>query len=192
MALRPPFSISFESMNWRRQKSKSSAICCFSSCPTEKTISLSFMPWHHQPPINTQKVEQVLSMKPTTTIVKLWKDSAGVREGFLLRCFCVELREKVVYGKNIRTPKFPRCKQRPSRPLYLCSYPSPPSAPARTDIEAFVLWGTECNLPSAPCQGNSFRKVVFCYLSAHARVCVCTRMYVFSNRISKQRWEWEI
>lgn len=75
--------------------------------------------------------------------------------GFLLPCFCVKLQEKVVYGKNIKTPEFPRCKQRPSRPLYLCSCPSPPSAPARTDIEAFVLWGTECNLPSAPCQGNS-------------------------------------
>lgn len=129
MALLPPFPSLFDSMNWRRQKSKGSAVCFFGACPIEKTISLSFMPWHHQPPINTEKVGQVLSTKPTTAIVKLQK-AVQVGGSFLLPCFCVKLHkweagvgERSFYGTNIDSPKLPGCKHQAIQVLYLCPIP---------------------------------------------------------------------
>lgn len=74
---------------------KSSAVCSFGACPIGKTISLSLMPWHHQPPITTEKVEQVLSVKPPAATVKSQRAAQVWGGVFLLPCFCIKLEKKV-------------------------------------------------------------------------------------------------
>lgn len=144
--LLPPLSMEADSVNYRKQKSKISAVCSFGACPIQKTISLSVMPWHHQPPITIEKVQQVLSVKPPAATVKSQRVAPVWGGVFLLPCFCIKLEKKLrsrwkpflwkTKNKNFKSPRY-----KPQTIQECTCTPPPPSSTstsARLTMEAFV------------------------------------------------------
>lgn len=163
-ALLPPSSTSFDSMNWRRRTARALLSAC-SGLSRRENNQYEFMPWHHQPPINPGS-RLCLWNQPLQ--LSHWKGRTAVRQGFLLQSFCVQLQEKVrnkkkktFLWKKSEIKKLPRCKRQTTQAPVLSCAPIPLQLPhlPKLTVEAFVLWGTEWNLPCTLCQWNSLGKL---------------------------------